>query len=76
MLALYHMSIQQYIVTRRIAHAEQFLRDTALPVSRIAEMVGYKHIGSLSGQAGQQAGHHAKNNGQETDFQGYPQSGQ
>ncbi|ASS41889.1 AraC family transcriptional regulator [Eubacterium minutum ATCC 700079] len=45
---VYHMSIQQYIVTRRIAHAEHLLRDTALPVSRIAEMVGYKHIGSLS----------------------------
>ena len=45
---VYRMSIQQYIVTRRITHAEYFLRDTVLPVSQIAEMIGYKHISSLS----------------------------
>ena len=38
-----HMSIQQYIVTRRITHAEHLLRDTVLPISQIAEMVGYKY---------------------------------
>ena len=45
---VYHMSIQQYIVTRRITHAEHLLRDTVLPISQIAEMVGYQYISSLS----------------------------
>ena len=45
---VYHMSIQQYIVTRHITHAENLLRDTVLPVSQIAERVGYKYISSLS----------------------------
>ncbi len=42
------MSIQQYIVARRITHAEHLLRDTVFPMSQIAEMVGYKYISSLS----------------------------
>lgn len=45
---VYHMSIQQYIVARRITHAERLLRDTKLPVSLIAEMTGYKYLSSLS----------------------------
>lgn len=45
---VYHMSIQQYIVTRRITHAEHLLRDTKIPIAQIAEMVGYKYISSLS----------------------------
>ncbi|HHU03032.1 MAG TPA: helix-turn-helix domain-containing protein [Christensenellaceae bacterium] len=53
---VYHMSIQQYIVTRRITHAEHLLRDTALSVSQIAEMVGYKYISSLSDMFRQHTG--------------------
>ena len=53
---VYRMSIQQYIVTRRITHAEHLLRDTVLPVSQIAEMVGYKHISSLSDMFRQHTG--------------------
>ena len=53
---VYHMSIQQYIVTRRITHAEHLLRDTVLPVSLIAEMVGYKYISSLSDMFRQHTG--------------------
>ena len=53
---VYRMSIQQYIVTRRITHAEHLLRDTVLPVSQIAEMVGYKHINSLSDMFRQHTG--------------------
>ena len=53
---VYHMSIQQYIVTRRITHAEHLLRDTVLPVSQIAEMVGYKYISSLSDMFKQHTG--------------------
>ncbi len=53
---IYHMSIQQYIVTRRITQAEHLLRDTILPVSEIAEMVGYKYIGSLSDMFRQHTG--------------------
>ena len=53
---VYCMSIQQYIVTRRITHAEHLLRDTALPVSQIAEMVGYKYISSLSDMFRQHTG--------------------
>ena len=45
---VYHMSIQQYIVARRITHAEHLLRDTVFPMSQIDEMVGYKYISSLS----------------------------
>lgn len=41
-------SVQQYIVIQRMPHAERLLRDVELPVSRIAEMVGYRCIGSLS----------------------------
>ena len=52
----YHMSIQQYIVTRRITHAEHLLKDTALPVSQIAKMVGYKYISSLSNMFRQHTG--------------------
>ena len=50
------MSIQQYIVTRRITHAEHLLKDTALPVSQIAKMVGYKYISSLSNMFRQHTG--------------------
>ena len=32
---VYHMSIQQYIVTRRITHAEHLLRDTKIPIAQI-----------------------------------------
>ena len=52
----YHMSIQQYIVTRRITHAEHLLKDTALPISQIAKMVGYKYISSLSNMFRQHTG--------------------
>lgn len=45
---VYHMSIQKYIVTRRMINAEHLLEDTNLSISNIAEMVGYKYIGSLS----------------------------
>lgn len=53
---VYRMNIQQYIDTRRITHAEHLLRDTVLPVSQIAEMVGYKHISSLSDMFRQHTG--------------------
>ena len=53
---IYRMSIQQYIVTRRITHAEHLLRDTAFPISQIAEMVGYKYISSLSDMFKQHTG--------------------
>lgn len=45
---VYRMSIRQYIVTRRMTYTEHLLRDTKLPVSQIAEMVGYRYISSLS----------------------------
>ncbi len=54
--AAYHMGIRQYIVTRRITHAEHLLRDTVLPVSQIAEMVGYKYVSSLSDMFRQHTG--------------------
>ena len=53
---VYHMSIQQYIVTRRITHAEHLLRDTKIPIAQIAEMVGYKYISSLSDMFRQHTG--------------------
>ena len=53
---VYRMSIQEYIVTRRITHAEHLLKDTVLPVSQIAEMVGYKYISSLSDMFRQRTG--------------------
>ena len=53
---VYHMSIQQYIVTRRITHAEPLLRDTKIPIAPIAEMVGYKYISSLSDMFRQHTG--------------------
>ena len=53
---VYRMNIQQYIDTRRITHAEHLLRDTVLPVSQIVEMVGYKHISSLSDMFRQHTG--------------------
>lgn len=53
---VYYMSIQQYIVTRRITHAEHLLRDTKIPIAQIAEMVGYKYISSLSDMFRQHTG--------------------
>ena len=53
---VYHMSIQQYIVTRRITHAEHLRRDTKIPIAQIAEMVGYKYISSLSDMFRQHTG--------------------
>ena len=45
---VYHTTIQQYIVARRMAQAERLLRDTELPVEQIAELSGYQHLSSLS----------------------------
>ncbi|MFC2593954.1 MAG: helix-turn-helix domain-containing protein [Fretibacterium sp.] len=36
------------MVVQRMPHAGRLLRDTEPPVSRIAEMAGYRCIGSLS----------------------------
>ena len=46
--SVYHTTIQQYIVARRMTQAERLLRDTELPVVQIAELIGYKRLSSLS----------------------------
>lgn len=45
---VYHTTIQQYIVAKRMTQAERLLRDTELPVAQIAELSGYKRLSSLS----------------------------
>lgn len=45
---VYHTTIQQYIVARRMTQAECLLRDTELPVAQIAELSGYQRLSSLS----------------------------
>lgn len=45
---VYHTSVQQYIVAKRITQAEHLLKSTDLPVARIASLVGYQRTSSLS----------------------------
>lgn len=45
---VYHTTIQQYIVAKRMTQAERLLRDTDLPVVQIAELLGYKRLSSFS----------------------------
>lgn len=46
--SVYHTTVQQYIVAKRISQAERLLKDTELPVAQIAELAGYKRLSSLS----------------------------
>ena len=46
--SVFHTTIQQYIVAKRITCAERLLKDTDLPIAQIAELSGYKHLSSLS----------------------------
>ena len=46
--SVYHTSVQQYIVAKRITQAEHLLKSTDLPVARIASLVGYQRVSSLS----------------------------
>jgi AraC family transcriptional regulator len=43
-------SLELYVIRQRVAAAQQQLRDTALPVGRIAQQLGYSNLGHLSRQ--------------------------
>lgn len=45
---LFHLTPHQYLVTRRMDHACQLLRETDLPVTEVCLAVGFESLGSFS----------------------------
>lgn len=49
-------NLELYVIQQRVAAAQQLLRDTALPVGRIARQLGYSNLGHLSRQFQREVG--------------------
>lgn len=49
-------NLELYVIRQRVAAAQQLLRDTALPVGRIARRLGYSNLGHLSRQFQRETG--------------------